>query len=1168
MRGTLIVLLLSFCTIVSATNYYVKNGGDDTSDGKSDATAWATITKVNSMTYSLGDTVFFKKGSTWRATLKATRDGTAGSYMCFANYGSGDNPKILGSEVTTWSNYSSNVWVSTNTFTNPYSVGIAGAEVFFVNSNGTVSWGTHKDNISKLTSEYDWTYVSGYIYVFSSSDPDTHFTSVEIPQRAYIFDLNYKSYIHIKGIDMFYCGEVGVTYSATGGGWQSKTGLIIENCEIGYVSIKNSDAGYGTEAVYNNMIVRKCEIHDCGRRSISLHLYGSYTATNILIEDNYFHDGYHTTGTDFSVGNGSGMHIIGAIVRRNLFYDPPNSTAYAHQIFLQNFHYADTTLSSLTNIYIYSNIFITPTGAAINMEGSQSVYIYNNTFYNHNNAGSDAQIWVDNNNASVKIKNNIFYTNSTNDAGGVELFVRSGQSASAIDADYNLYYRINNDLRVVEKESTGKYYMNTFPSLRTALGWEKHSPAPGDPLFLSSTDYHVQAGSPSIGAGLAIPKVATDYDGKPFANPPNIGCYSTEVSSANPAYVSSSVENASPSALVITYDLNLANIVPAASAFTVMVNSTARAVTKVAVSGTKVSLTLASAVVYGDVISLSYIVPSTNPLQTPSGGMAASLSSVPVTNNVLPISPVYVSSSIENATPSIITMVFNLSLANIVPPSSAFVVKVNSVVRNVTYVSVSAKQVQLTFASPVIYGDVVTVAYTKPAANPLQTPDGGQVASFTAKTVTNNVNPPSPVYVSAAIENATPSVLTMTYNLSLRNIVPVTTAFTVTVNAAARGVTLVTISDNKVLLTLASAVAAGDVVTVAYAMPANNPLQTTAGGIAASISAQPVTNNVGVANNLPVIVTTYETHCNSGFIGNINASGSYDADHDNLTFTWKAPSNVPISSTSTSKIQYLAPIVTSATTVNFVLNLSDGKGVRSLTIPIQILPYKQELDQAAFSNVGAVSFLSPDYPSNIADGDLNTKWSGSGDGNWIAARLNKPFKISYIQLAFPDSKSRSSFFDVYASSDSVLWDNIMNDVVSCYFSGNYQIFDFPESHTGTEYSFIKIIGHGNSSDTWNYISELKAFGYPRGGSSSEDTFQFSVYPNPANDLVVAAFENPALENQKIRVINQAGQVEETVLIEPSTYIQQIPLNVKSGFYILQLLSNNIIVGAQKLIVIR
>jgi hypothetical protein len=105
----------------------------------------------------------------------------------------------------------------------------------------------------------------------------------------------------------------------------------------------------------------------------------------------------------------------------------------------------------------------------------------------------------------------------------------------------------------------------------------------------------------------------------------------------------------------------------------------------------------------------------------------------------LPAVPVYVSSAIADATPTILEMTYNLTLANIVPATSAFAVLVNSVTRTVNSVAIVAGKPQLTLASAIVYGDVVTVAYTKPGSNPLQTAAGGQAASLSAQSVTNNI---------------------------------------------------------------------------------------------------------------------------------------------------------------------------------------------------------------------------------------------------------------------------------------------------------------------------------------------------------------------------------------------------------------------------------------------
>jgi uncharacterized repeat protein (TIGR02059 family) len=142
---------------------------------------------------------------------------------------------------------------------------------------------------------------------------------------------------------------------------------------------------------------------------------------------------------------------------------------------------------------------------------------------------------------------------------------------------------------------------------------------------------HLSAGSKLIDAGV---DVGLPYTGKA----PDLGAFEAQSGStpAVPAYTSSAVANATPSILEMTYNLTLANIVPAASAFSVMVNSAARTVNTVAVSGTKVQLTLASAIKYGDIVTVVYTKPVTNPLQTTAGGLAVSISPAQsVVNNVI-----------------------------------------------------------------------------------------------------------------------------------------------------------------------------------------------------------------------------------------------------------------------------------------------------------------------------------------------------------------------------------------------------------------------------------------------------------------------------------------------------------------------------------------------------
>ncbi len=109
-------------------------------------------------------------------------------------------------------------------------------------------------------------------------------------------------------------------------------------------------------------------------------------------------------------------------------------------------------------------------------------------------------------------------------------------------------------------------------------------------------------------------------------------------------------------------------------------------------------------------------------------------------NFVLKGLPVYVSSKIAKEVPGVIEMTFSKPLVTAsVPDVEAFTVTLNTLPRAVTAVAVDGTKVKLTLASPAIKGDVIKVAYTKPATNPLKTEDNLEVPSFDAKDVTNNV---------------------------------------------------------------------------------------------------------------------------------------------------------------------------------------------------------------------------------------------------------------------------------------------------------------------------------------------------------------------------------------------------------------------------------------------
>jgi hypothetical protein len=494
MKSIFIILFICSCPALFATKYYVKTAGDNSKTGLSDAQAWSTLAKVNGFTFGAGDTIYLNKGDTWREELVMPRSGTSGAYMFFTSYGNGANPRILGSTAAvSWTNTSGNIWQSATTFaSDPYND--LGSEIFFENLDGSKTNGIYTGGT--LTAEFEWKWAANKISVYAATDPGTRYTSVEVPVRESTVNMNKKNYIHFSGIDMLYSYWSGYGYDWTHNDMYEQFGLIIENSEICCIGAWDEaiEQGYGIEVVYTNMTVRNNKFHDCGRRGFAMDMYGnSFTSENIVVDGNEFYNGFHTTGCDIDVGAGYDASLNNITVRNNYFHETSIARTYdvSNLIFVQNNNVGG---SVITNLYIYDNIFKWPNGYAILMESAQSVYIYNNVFYDQSTNAAALSLVAVQGSTVATVKNNVFYKSSGNSTE----FEKNGSTTN----DYNLYY-----------------------NCVISSGTEAHGIFGDNPDFVSSTNFNLQAGSPAIGAGVYTGVYATDYAGNTWLNPPSIGAY-------------------------------------------------------------------------------------------------------------------------------------------------------------------------------------------------------------------------------------------------------------------------------------------------------------------------------------------------------------------------------------------------------------------------------------------------------------------------------------------------------------------------------------------------------------------------------------------------------------------------------------------------------------------
>ncbi len=401
-------------------------------------------------------------------------------------------------------------------------------------------------------------------------------------------------------------------------------------------------------------------------------------------------------------------------------------------------------------------------------------------------------------------------------------------------------------------------------------------------------------------------------------------------------------------------------------------------------------------------------------------------------------------------------------------------------------------------------------------------PDIGY-SEFNAGSVTVS----SPVFVSAAIENAAPSKLEMTFSITLANIVPAVSAFTVKVNSISRSISSVTISGTKVILTLSSQVVYGDAVTIAYTKPSVNPLQTPSGGQAVSFSAKTVINNCGQGSNLPPLVFISSPTKNTSFTApatiTINASAS---DPDGTiskveffngssklgecvslpyTFTWK---NIPEGT-------YIITAVA-----------NDNLGSRSTSEPVVVVVEK------SISTVNQLPLVSIKNP-------------------------NKGRKFS---------KNEKIVIEAVASDPD-------GEIVKVEFKNGTttisEIFTAPYIYVMGNADAGKYIITAVATDNLGATSEVSETEFTILDSYYHNFDPLKLYPNPNDGHFTLDLSDFEAENypDKVSIINMSGKIIKDDLFKDLQYIREFNLgNLSPGTYVLMLTKTNCVVSTGKLII--
>lgn len=134
------------------------------------------------------------------------------------------------------------------------------------------------------------------------------------------------------------------------------------------------------------------------------------------------------------------------------------------------------------------------------------------------------------------------------------------------------------------------------------------------------------------------------------------------------------------------------------------------------------------------------------------------------------------------------------------------------------------------------------------------------------------------------------------------------------------------------------------------------------------------------------------------------------------------------------------------------------------------------ITELAVSSVIASDQQDANPAGNTLDNNLGTRWSAKGSGQWIQYTLAEPATISSVNLAWFKGDARSASFDIQISEDGANWTTVLANASSSGTTLDLEAHEF----TPTNGQYVRLIGYGNTSNTWNSITETEIYGSVEG----------------------------------------------------------------------------------------
>jgi len=471
--------------VLPGNTYYIDaSHGNDVENGTSSVTAWRSLDKVNSNSFSPGDSILFKSGEVWEGQLHPGGCGEAGNPIVISNYGEDGLPIFNGGGHTSKTVYLSNqsYWIiqnleitnyNANSSSLKYGIYIQGRDIGVINH-------IHLNNlvVHDVNSDLGDRYSGGIYFEITGSSVPTWFDDVII-EGCHVYDVD------PSGIANQSSWRTRSINNNTN--WYPSYNILIRNNLIERTGRNGLVIRVAEHPIIEHNIFKECAIKGTGNSNYP------YNCDNALIQYNEAYLTHYNSGDADASGFDSDYKCHNTVIQYNYSHD----NDYGALLVCSNGNLS-TAFNDCT--IVRYNIFQNDDHHVIRVSGNPTnTVLHNNTIYTGSHLSGIDIIWFKSWGGypdGTSFYNNIFnnlcpssnynYGASTNNIFQHNLFYGIHPSTEPFD-----YYKITDDPQLID-------------------------PGIGSTDLDSLEGYFLQANSPAINTGLILPGHADlDFWGNP-----------------------------------------------------------------------------------------------------------------------------------------------------------------------------------------------------------------------------------------------------------------------------------------------------------------------------------------------------------------------------------------------------------------------------------------------------------------------------------------------------------------------------------------------------------------------------------------------------------------------------------------------------------------------------